>query len=220
MRFEAKNLKNFPYHFNKVEEFILKGQKIRKEDFGSNIGGTLIWDDNLSDTNNLKKNNVWHLYFLFGMVEILSNFILVKNKNKEKHYIARLWYEYQPYFLFVNNIGQDGYIYIMNGGTLLPVYPDGSEVDDEQEKDYMGHEFLVDFIFETQKLFEDHENLKNRQAYIKETPQSILQKFLPCFIENIYDIPQDSILWETPLLKETMANYHALKKYAEEKGWL
>jgi hypothetical protein len=54
------------------------------------------------------------------------------------------------------------------------------------------------------------------EIYSKEKPSDLLPRFLKCFEENIYDIPEGSIIWDTPLLKETMSNYKALKEYAKE----
>ncbi len=222
MRFENKNFDYFNDHFNQLEEFVQEGRILRKEDFGRNIGADLIWDDNLPDNNNMKKNGVWHLYFLIGMIEILYNFLLNPNRAKEKNYIARLWYEYQPYFLIVNNIDEDGFIHFFNSGEALPTYKDGTKVCEIDHKEYEGHRFLVDFILAQAQQYKNSPFLQDRVPNITETPKSILQKFLPCFEQHIYDISTEDrkLIWETPLLKETMSNYNALKKYAQKQGWI
>jgi hypothetical protein len=149
---------------------------------------------------------------------------LYTDSNQEKNYLRLLGYgdigcDY--FLLLLNNIKKDGYIHILNDDTHLPTYPDGEEILMNPERPATeSYEFILEHVEAEEKAFVNKDYAEVTECYIKEKPSELLPRFLTCFEENIYDIPEGSIIWDTPLLKETMSNYRALKAYAKEQGWV
>lgn len=166
--------------------------------------GELIWEDPNRSKIYLYYDYCFYIKLLIEAINTLNLFLITPPKNIN---VTKSVIDYTSYLLYINDINESGYIYIFCNSIKL-------------SSDYQNKNQALNFIFECQKTLEKNNYTKDRICYIKYQPKTILRTILPCFIENIYDIPKDSILWETPLLKETMANYYALKKYAEERGWL
>ncbi len=178
-------------------------------------------------------------YYIDGLiatVAALDGFLLKKKEPPlEKYYMYKSIFDkdYDLFLYLVNNLEIDGYIYIyihqLLRSSSCPKNQYGI-MGDNGDMPYIGHQQLMDEISKSQKEMESDTNFletwrkeygyENITTYYKACPEEFLQDFLPCFEENIYDIPESSIIWQTPLLQETMANFQKLKAYAKEQGWV
>jgi hypothetical protein len=201
------------------------------------ITGSIIWHTAQNQQHYTWRlgTGTYYLTFLFSIIDAFNKFFLIGKPSKlEKHYIhkSELDKTYDHYLYIVNNTEVDGYIYFINHSAfdtgIFPINENGimGENDDAL---YIGHQILIDKALNDQKELDGNEacqkvwkahGYNNTAAYIKVTPEELCKDFVPCFEEHVLDIPNESLVWQTPLLKETMSNFQKLKAYAQEKGWV
>ncbi len=172
--------------------------------------------------------NGGHLYIKLLVCSIngLYNFTLGFNDSdpRKKHFISIYLYSVDFYFI-VNDYKNQSILFssIVNEEQEREDNTEADKIlqlDNEVKLSYSEADIVVNWLLRRQKIFELPPSPSKYLSYLKYSYEDFAKEFLPFFEENIYDIPKDCILWETPLLKETMSNFEALKKYAVEKGWI
>lgn len=184
------------------------------------IMGNIVWDENCNSKLAFNFENVFYLSLLINLINGIKYFLLPEvDKKLEKNYVYYSEFEYMSYILFVNNLEKDGYIYFFMGCEDLPNNGNG-KIGFNPNAPYLGHKDVIEYIIEKQNEYSKIDGLAYNQYLIKHSPEEFLKMLLPCFEENIYDIPEGSVIWQTPLLKETMSNFEKLKAYEKERGWV
>lgn len=186
---------------------------------GEIFTGDIKWEEEdsfLDEQYNLAYMNLLKLFF-----QTLNNFLFVSESPKVKHYISALLYYYSEpdlYFL-INNVKEDGYIYIFTEGRPLDDdeiidYPSKGRFASYEDK-YHGHSKSLKNLIDYGMYQLDGLGHK-RRVYFKYTPEQLIKKIVDCFEECKHDVPEDTLFYKTEYFQTMLSDHEFFKAYLKD----
>ncbi len=210
---KRNNVKDLEYMTSIISE---NGCHRFVDQFSLPFNGEVYWDKIPLPEGLAGFPQIRYIDYLLDVVCILNNFFVDSEPNLQKCFMDCLAFLDSQYYMccLVNNT-DDNYVYVlMSSCESLPENANGV-IDSYMDKPYIGHSEMMEFIFNEQMKYDSFAPTSsvNYPCYFRSTPSELLDEFIPCFEENITDIPKDSIVWKTPYMINTMKKFAALKEY-------